>query len=214
MSRPNYPKLSQAPARDDRHSIEHRWRHGRAILTDPEMMSASGKSLKHGAMDKLIAIAKAAGVKLSEREIQWRIQCARAYKTINEIRRSTSDFADWTALVEAGFPVTYIDESVDEIDDIETVGASDESPTEWDQDPLFDIPGFKAVVKVRGRKVDLSDLTVREAVDYRDMCHEMHANFGRTVAQVESSVEVMLRGCGGDLEANAIEAWRAGAGAA
>src|SRR6266498_1203192 len=69
----------------------------------------------------------------------------------------------------------------------------------------LDIPGFKPILKINGRKVQLAEATVREAIEYRDMVHEMHENFGRTVAQIDATVETMLDGCEGNLDANAVE---------
>ena len=51
-----------------------------------------------------------------------------------------------------------------------------------------------------------------DAIAYRDMCHEMHDSFGRTVAQIDTSVNRMIEGADGDLDANAIEAWRRATG--
>lgn len=52
----------------------------------------------------LIERAARSGRKLSEREIQWRLQCARAYPTEAQIRNAITDFGTWLALIQAGFP--------------------------------------------------------------------------------------------------------------
>jgi hypothetical protein len=213
MSKPTSKSLQRAIARDDKRSIEHRWAYGRAVLNDPRRMTASGKSLRHGAVEALIAEAKAIGTKLTEREIQYRLQCARAYKTINEIRTVAFGFESWSELREAGFPPIEVDEPAEsesdvEPDDLDAIGEDDPYTVE----PLFEIPGFKPVLKINGRKTDLADATVADAIAYRDMCREMHGNFGRTVAQVEASVSAMIAGSGGDLDANAVEAWKRGTG--
>lgn len=196
MSRRNpYLALEKRIAADERGGIVHRWEYGRKLLE----AKAGRRQLPHGMLADLVAAAEHAGLKVSEREIQYRIRCAEVYASEAEVRTACADFGTWSALREAGFPPVELAES--ETDALEEVGLVE-------QDPLFEIPGFKPVLKIRGAKVDLAALTVRQAVDYRDSCREMHESFGRTVEHITESVEVMLRGAGGDLEANALDAYR------
>ncbi len=102
--RPDYRKLQAAIARGDAGGIETRWAYGRALIADPRKMSETGKSLRNGAIEALLADAKAVGSVLSRREIQWRMQCARAYPTIAQLRTAACAFEDWTAFRESGFP--------------------------------------------------------------------------------------------------------------
>lgn len=104
-----YVKQEEAIARADRGGIYERWRWGGRLLIDTDRMAASGNSLKHGEIEKLIAEAKAAGFELSEQEIQRRLRCARAYKTEAEIRHAVTDFKAWRDLVAAGFPPFEVD---------------------------------------------------------------------------------------------------------
>lgn len=104
MKTTQYVRQEKAIAVADSGGIRQRWLYGLRLLRDQEAMSESGKSLKHGIADQLIAVAKSNGLKLSAREIQSRLQCARAYPTEAQIRRSTADFEHWSALVQAGFP--------------------------------------------------------------------------------------------------------------
>jgi hypothetical protein len=104
MKTTQYVRQGKAIAVADSGGIRQRWLWGLRLLRDGEAMSESGKSLKHGVTDQLIAAAKAAGLKLSAREIQARLQCARVYPTEAQIRRSTADFEHWSALVQSGFP--------------------------------------------------------------------------------------------------------------
>lgn len=67
---------------------------------------ASSKSLRHGVTDQLVAAATAGGLKLSDREIRRRLQCARTYATEAQIGRAVADFGSWRDLSEANFP-TY-----------------------------------------------------------------------------------------------------------
>lgn len=195
-----YLKLETTIAKDERDGVIQRWRYGRELLA----VKAGRRKLPDGLITELIVDATRAGLKLSEREIRYRVQCATVYEDDRQIRQALAEFGTWFGLIQAGFPAVEVDEA-DETEAIEEVGLVADAAI---QDPLFDIPGFKAVLKINGRKRDLTDITVGEAVAYRDMCREMHANFGRTVAQVEATVDIMLANSGGDLEANALEAWR------
>lgn len=105
MKTTQYIKQERAIAAADRGGIRERWLWGLRLLRDPEAM-ASEKSLKHGVTDELVAVATARGYKLSAREIQRRIQCARTYQTEDEIRQALADFETWDDLHRAGFP-TY-----------------------------------------------------------------------------------------------------------
>lgn len=201
-----YLKLEKSIAADERGGIMHRWNYGRELMK----AKVGRKQLPHGLTTELIVDATRAGLKLSEREIQRRIKCASVYGSEAEVRQALADFGSWSALAEAGFPAVEVPES-DEIDDMEEVGVN--SPDVFEP-PLFEIPGFKPVLRINGRKVDLADATVAQAVAYRDMCKDMHESFGRTVAQIEATVSVMLAGAGGDLEANALEAFKRGGGVA
>lgn len=84
--------------------IRSRWFYGLRLLKDPEVMSPGGGGLKHGVAAQLVAETTARGMKLSAREIQYRIQCARTYPTEAQIRNAIADFDTWFALTKAGFP--------------------------------------------------------------------------------------------------------------
>lgn len=101
--------IRQVKAIEDADSggIRERWMFGLRILRDPEQMTDSGKSLRHGAAELLIA---AAGLdskgrkRLNDQEIQRCLRCARAYPTEAQIRMAATDFGSWSELVQAGFP--------------------------------------------------------------------------------------------------------------
>lgn len=103
MKTTQYVRQEKAIAVADSGGIRQRWIWGLRLLRDTEAM-ASPKSLRHGVADQLITAAKAGGLKLSVREIQRRLQCARTYETEAQIRHAVSDFETWHDLVEAGFP--------------------------------------------------------------------------------------------------------------
>ncbi len=102
-----YLRLEKNIAASDTGGILERWRFGRRLLEDGKATTPNG-NLRHGVLARLIAEASESGYKLSEREIQWRLKCARTYLTEAQIRSSTSDFANWTDLVSAGFPAVEV----------------------------------------------------------------------------------------------------------
>lgn len=199
-----YLRLEKQIASDERGGIMHRWRYGRDLIKERKGFA----KLPKGRLNELIVEAVRDGLRLTDREIQRRIKLATVYGSEAELRQALTEFGSWSEIVNAGFPAVDIDES-DPIGAMEEIGVASPEVVEM---PLFDIPGFKAVFKVNGKKVDLADATVRQAVEYRDMCRQMHENFGRTVADIESTVELMLQGSGGDLDVNALEAWKRATG--
>lgn len=104
MKTAQYVRQEKAIAVADSGGIRQRWLWGLRLLRDSEAMSESGKSLKHGVTDQLIAAAKAVGLRLSDREIRRRLQCARTYQTDSQIGRAVADFETWHELSDANFP--------------------------------------------------------------------------------------------------------------
>ncbi|MGH2899817.1 MAG: hypothetical protein ACRDMZ_14180 [Solirubrobacteraceae bacterium] len=165
----SYRRLQRAIVRDDRRGIEARWLYGRALIADPRKMSAAGKSLRDGAIETLIADARAIGSSLSRREIQYRIQCARAYPTVAQLRTAACAFEDWTALREAGFPAlgpsTQVPDPEAELDALEATDSQ-----EHEQLSMF--PDI-----VRG--VPLTQATMRDVEAYAAEMRAMTASFAR-----------------------------------
>lgn len=81
-------------------TIWHRWRYGRRLVCDTEITTPNG-NFRHGKIEKLIL---ASGGKLTERELQYRLQCGRAYPNESQIRTACSAFKTWSDLRAAGFP--------------------------------------------------------------------------------------------------------------
>lgn len=102
MKTTQYVRQEKAIATADSNVIRERWLWGLRLLRNPAAMS-SEKSLRHGITDQLVAAAQAAGLKLTAREIQRRLQCARTYPTEAQMRRVTSDFESWFDLLKADF---------------------------------------------------------------------------------------------------------------
>jgi hypothetical protein len=97
-------------AASDNGGIIERWKYGRRLLEDGEATTPAG-NLRHGVLDRLITHATARGYKLSKSEINYRLQCARAYKTEAEISTACGDFATWSDLRAAGFPAVEVPDS-------------------------------------------------------------------------------------------------------
>jgi len=100
----DYLRHERRIATDETDSIIARWTWGRQILLDNERMSPTGKSLRHGVADNLIAKATRRGHKLSRQEIERRLQAGRTYPTMVQIREALTNFESWDALARAGFP--------------------------------------------------------------------------------------------------------------
>jgi hypothetical protein len=107
MRQSRYLRMERAIAASDAGGIIERWRFGARLLADAKRITAAG-NLKHGVLAELIAEARADGIQLSEREIQRRLQCARAYQSEAEIRHAVAGFETWRDLSEAGFPAVQV----------------------------------------------------------------------------------------------------------
>lgn len=168
----------------------------------------SNSARPHGMRADLIKAAQRAGLKLSDSEVGYRLQCAEAYATEAKVTSAAGDFGSWRALCDAGFPPV---DGTDP-DELEAAGLGF-APDEWEQLQL-DIPGLKPTISVRGRQVrlvkDADGATVADIVAYRDMYRQMHENYGKTLDLIEDSLRTMRAGCGGDDTANAVQAWEAG----
>lgn len=107
MKTSQYVRQLKAIEAADANVIHEWWMFGLRLLRDPESMSPTGMSLRHGETEKLIA---AAGLdskrrpRLSAQKIQRALRCARAYQTESQIRRAATDFNSWSELVDVGFP--------------------------------------------------------------------------------------------------------------
>ncbi|MEU4592588.1 hypothetical protein [Micromonospora aurantiaca (nom. illeg.)] len=104
MKTTQYVRLERQIAASAVNDIRDRWLWGLRLLRDPEAFAPGSTQMKPGRVDELLRAAKAAGMKLSEREIRYRLQCARAYPTESQIRHAGAEFEDWTSLRAAGFP--------------------------------------------------------------------------------------------------------------
>jgi hypothetical protein len=193
MKTTQYVRQWKAVAAADSSGIRERWLWGLRLLRDPEKMSKGGGGLKHGVAAKLIAAAAKSGLKLSEREIQWCLQLARAYGTEAEIRTVCSDFRTWSDLRQAGFPPV-------------------EKP---DGEPLADHRTPEEIRHDRARQLaDLADpqgalfplshfepvtTTLKELADYAAEQKAITARFAAHDAKRDAYLDELIEAAGGDL---------------
>lgn len=104
-----YDRIEQQILESGKASIRLRIKWGAMVLHDPRYTHAHGV-IKKGAVDELIARATARGVKLSRREIMYRLQAARTYTTEAEIVHACALFQTWSELRSAGFPAVEVSE--------------------------------------------------------------------------------------------------------
>jgi hypothetical protein len=102
-----YLRYEKRIAASDTGGILERWTMAQALLADGKKATPAG-NLRHGALERILADAKAAGLPLTEREIQYRLKCARAYASEAEIRTACSDYKTWSELRAAGFPPVQV----------------------------------------------------------------------------------------------------------
>lgn len=104
MKTAQYVRQERAIAASAVNDIRQRWLWGLRLLRDTDAFAPGSSQLRPGQADELIRSAKAAGLRLSEREIQYRLRCARAYPTEAQIAHACAEFEDWSSLRAAGFP--------------------------------------------------------------------------------------------------------------
>lgn len=104
MKTTQYIRIERAISAAAKNDIRERWIWGLRLLRDPDAFAPGSTQLKPGRADELVRAAKAAGFKLTAREIQYRLQCARAYPTETQIANAGAEFEDWSSLRAAGFP--------------------------------------------------------------------------------------------------------------
>lgn len=102
-----YSRQEKVIGTSDGDTIICRWRYGHLLRCDEKRVTPQG-NLRNDVIEELIAIAKKAGYTISRREIQYRLQCAKAYTTEAEIRRSSAQYGHWWDLIRAGFPAVEV----------------------------------------------------------------------------------------------------------
>lgn len=175
MKTTQYVQQEKAIIAADSGGIRQRWLWGLRLLRDTEKMSSGGASLKHGVTAALIEAAAKRGLKLSEREIRYRVQCARAYGTEAEIGNAIADFETWSGLIQAGFPAYEVD--LDETpadhrtpEEIRRDRARQLAETADPQGSLFPLGQFEPVTTTLKELADYAD--EQEAITSRFVAHD------------------------------------------
>src|SRR5258708_23771253 len=103
MRNAEYLDLEKLIMKADTGTVLHRWRFGRRLLMDGTATLPNGR-LRHGVTATLVMLARGAGYKLSDREIQWRPQFPRHDPTASAIQAILAEFDTPGRLREANFP--------------------------------------------------------------------------------------------------------------
>lgn len=104
MKTTQYVRQEQAIAAADLGGIRERWMWGLRLLRDPDAFAPGGTQMKAGRAEELVQAIKAAGRKISQREIQYRLRAARTYQTDSQIAQISARFENWSGLIAADFP--------------------------------------------------------------------------------------------------------------
>jgi hypothetical protein len=200
-----YVRIERAISAASKNDIHERWIWGLRLLRDPDAFTPGSTQLKPGRAEELVRAAKAAGFPLSEREIRYRIQCARAYPTESQIRHAGAEFEDWSSLRTAGFPpfdaepgeppADHRTESERQRDRARAL--SDLAEMDSDQLSLFPLDRYEP-----------NESTLKELADYAEEMSAMTARFLKRDEQRRSYVERLVDAAGGDLSATWQDAHR------
>lgn len=204
MKTTQYVQQERAIAAADRGGIRERWMWGLRLLRDSEKIAPAG-GLKHGVAEQLIAAATKRGLKLSDREIRWRLQCARAYPTETQIGNAITGFGTWFSLIQAGFPA--LEAPTDEPpadhrtpEEIRHDRARQLADLSDPQGSLFPLSQFEPVTA-----------TLKELQAYADEQADLTSRFVAHDAKRQGYLNDLIAAADGDLSAtwhDAHEAWK------
>jgi hypothetical protein len=99
-----YVRIERAIAAADKAAIRERWLYGLRVLRDPDAFNKGSSQLKPHFGEAIVKASRAAGYRLSIRELGYRTQLARIYPTEWQINKVCEDFDQWNDLRKAGFP--------------------------------------------------------------------------------------------------------------
>lgn len=206
MKTTQYVRIEKAIAAAAKSDIRERWLWGLRLLRDADAFAPGSSQLKPGRADELIRSARAAGLQLSEREIRYRIQCARAYPTEVQIRHAGAEFESWTELRSAGFP------PFDAPDGEPPADHRTDREKEEDRQRAFE-----AILGEQGALFPLSDFepattTLKELLAYADEMEEWTGRYVARDRRRREYLDELLRAVGDDLSATWLEAQRRASG--
>lgn len=196
MKTAQYIRIERAIAAAAKSDIRDRWLWGLRVVNDPDLFAPASTQLKPGRADELIRTAKAAGLTLSEREIRYRIQCARAYPYESQIRHAGAEFEDWTELRSAGFPAIEPEEG--------------ERPADWrnESERRGDLArALAAAGEMNSDQLGLFPLdryepataTLKEIAAYASDMSELTARFAAKDEERAEYLDLLIHAAAGDL---------------
>lgn len=183
----------------DANLIREWWMFGLRLLRDPESMSPSGASLRHGAAEALITAAGKTSKgkpRLSSDKIKRALQCARAYQTESQIAHAVRDFESWRDLVAAGFPPYEAAEG--------EAPADHRTDAERARDRARALAALTEPGNEQGALFPLSDfepteVTLKELEEYAEQQEAITARFAAHGQRRRSYLESLKAAAGGDL---------------
>jgi hypothetical protein len=193
MKTTQYVRQERAIASADAGSIRERWLWGLRLLRDPDAFAPGSSQLKPGRADELIQAHASGGRKLSAREIQYRLRCARAYQTEAEIAQAVAEFGSWSALFSADFPAFPVPDgepAADHRTDAERLRDHARALVEvlGDQGALFPLSDFEPTA------TPLKDLKA-----YADEMEELTGRFVERDRKRRAYLDSLIEAAAGDL---------------
>lgn len=195
MKTTQYVRQEKAIAAADTSGIRERIMWGLRLLADPEVFTPGGQ-MKAGRADELVLATKAAGRKISQREIQYRLRAARAYRTESQIAQISARFENWSSLIGADFPdvealpdeplIDHRDASERRTDLNRALAAAGEIHA--DQLALFPLDRFEPAVA-----------TLKELQDHAASMAELTARFAAKDRERLAYVDRLIEAAEGDL---------------
>lgn len=190
-----YVRQEKAIAAADTTGIRERIMWAIRLLADSDFFTSGGQ-MKAGRADGLIQAYKAAGRKISQREIQYRLRAARTYRTESQIAQISARFENWSSVIAADFP---------EVDPIDGEPAADhrteaERRTDLaralavageigsDQLALFPLDRYEPAVA-----------TLKEISEYAAEMAELTARFQKRDAERSEYLEDLIAAVDGDM---------------
>lgn len=200
MRTTQYIKQEKVIAAASSSDIRQRWLFGLRLLRDPDAFNPGSGQLKPGRLDELVKAAKAADLRLSRIEIQYRLRCARAYPTEDQIAQATVQFPHWTALVAAGFPAYE--------------APLDEPPADHRTDAERDHDRARALMDLTGEQDCLFPLrdfepvttTLKDLLDYTNTQDDITARFAARGRKRRAYLERLIAAADNDLSMTWLEA--------
>jgi hypothetical protein len=199
MKLAQYTSQERVIATADSSGIRQRWMYGLRLLADTEKIATAG-GLKHGVAESLIQSAAKHGIKLSAREIRWRMQLARAYPTEAQIGNAITDFNSWFDLIQAGFP--------------DIAMPAGEPPADWRTQAEKDHDSARALADLIGdqgtlfplSKFEPAEITLKDLEDYAEQQDRINAGFIETSRKRHEYLGSLTRAVNGDMSKTWAEA--------